>query len=64
MGESSNREPRRLWKTGEINRSRVPCESCGAPARPHSSDLPYCNACLDWSRQRNLDEWDDLGSGD
>ena len=59
MGYSSNREPRRHWK--EAHRMRVPCASCGAPARPHSADLPFCNTCLDWARQRNFDE---LGAGD
>jgi hypothetical protein len=64
MGETSNREPRRLWRANENNRSRVPCASCGAPARPHSADLPFCNTCLDWARQTSLAEQDDLGAGD
>jgi endogenous inhibitor of DNA gyrase (YacG/DUF329 family) len=61
MGHTSNREPRRLWRG---DRARVPCASCGAPARPHSADLPFCNTCLDWARQKNLMEWDELGAGD
>ena len=64
MGQTNNREPRRLWRTGESSRTRVPCSSCGAPARRHSAELPFCNACLDWARQSSLAEWDDLGTGD
>jgi len=65
MGETSNREPRRFWRSNENNhRSRIPCAACVAPAHPHSSDLPFCNACLDWTRQSSFAEWDDLGSGD
>ena len=56
MGQTSNREPRRLWRASESNRARVPCASCGAPARPHSPELPFCNACLDWARQSSLVE--------
>jgi hypothetical protein len=61
MGYTSNREPRRRWKDA---RMRVPCASCGAPARPHSAELPFCNTCLDWARQSNFVEWDELGAGD
>ena len=64
MGQTSNREPRRLWRAGETNRARLSCASCGAPARPHSHDLPFCSACLDWARQSSRVEWDDLGSSD
>lgn len=64
MGQSNNREPRRLWKSMETNRARVPCASCGASARPHAANLPFCNACLDWARQSNLAERDELGVGD
>ena len=42
MGQTSNREPRRVWEVSETRRARVPCASCGAPARPHSSDVPFC----------------------
>lgn len=63
MGDASNREPRRWWSANQ-HRARVPCTSCGAPARLHSTELPFCNACLDWTRQRNLAEWDELGAGD
>jgi hypothetical protein len=62
MGNASNREPRRHWKAA--HRARVPCASCGTPARPHSPDLPFCNTCLDWARQGKLAEWDELGAGD
>lgn len=63
MGYESNREPRRQWRTHK-NRSRVPCTSCGAIARLHSAELPFCNTCLDWARKKNLGEWDELGVGD
>jgi hypothetical protein len=62
--ETSNREPRRFWKSSERHRSRVPCASCGAPAHPDSSDVSFCMACLDRARQGNLAEWDELGIGD
>ena len=64
MGQSNNREPRRLWKSMESNRAHAPCASCGATARAHSANLPFCNACLNWARQSNLTEWDELGAGD
>jgi len=63
MGYSSNREPRRKWST-ERSRARVACASCGAPARLHAAELPFCTTCLDWARQSNLAESDDLGVGD
>lgn len=63
MGYASNREPRRRWNS-ERHRARVPCTSCGAPARLHSAELPFCSTCLDWARQSNLAEWDELGAGD
>lgn len=62
MGYASNREPRRRW--GSDRRTRGPCTSCGAEARLHSTELPFCNTCLDWARQDNLAEWDELGTGD
>ncbi|MEZ4364225.1 MAG: hypothetical protein R3B48_28885 [Kofleriaceae bacterium] len=63
MGYLSNREPRRQWSS-ERHHARVSCESCGAPARLHSAEPPFCDVCLDWSRQHNLAEWDELGAGD
>ena len=60
MGQSNHREPRRLWKSAETSRARVPCASCGATARSHAANLPFCNACLDWARQISLAEWDEL----
>ncbi len=63
MGHTSNREPRRHWSS-DRHRARVPCASCGAPARLQSADSPFCDACLDWTRQSNLAEWDELGAGD
>jgi hypothetical protein len=62
MGQSNNRESRRLWKFTESNRAHVPCASCGAKTRPHGPNLPFCNACLDWAR--NVSDWDELGAGD
>jgi len=63
MGYTSNREPRRQWRI-ERHRMRVPCASCGASVRVHAAEPALCSACLDWARQRNLAEWDDLGAGD
>lgn len=63
MGYANNHEPRRR-ASSERHRGRVPCASCGAPARVHSAELPFCNSCLDWARQSNLVEWDELGAGD
>jgi hypothetical protein len=63
MTYASNREPRRRWRT-EAQRGREPCVSCGARARLHSAELPFCAACRDWTRQETLDEWDELGTGD
>ena len=63
MGYASNREPRRQWNA-DRHRARVPCVSCGAPARLHSAEVPFCVTCLDWARQRNLAESDELGASD
>ena len=62
MGHGSNREPRRFWSTGDQHRLRVPCASCGAPARPHAASVPFCDACLYGARHRNLAESDDLSA--
>ena len=65
MGQSSNYEPRRFFRPGESRlRNRVRCASCGARAHVQSADLPFCHTCLEWARQNNLAEWDDLGAGD
>ena len=64
MGQSNNREPRRLWRSIGSSRAHVPCASCGAMARPHAGNLPFCNACLDRARESNLAGWDELGAGD
>jgi endogenous inhibitor of DNA gyrase (YacG/DUF329 family) len=61
MGHASNREPRRRWST---ERHRVPCVSCGASARLHSAELPFCDRCLDWARRGKHAEWDELGASD
>jgi hypothetical protein len=61
MGYASNREPRRRWRE-DAHRVRVPCASCGAPARPHS--LPFCNTCLDWAHHNHLAETGELDTGD
>ena len=63
MGYASNREPRRQWSL-DRQRGRVPCASCGASARLHSAELPFCDTCLDWARQGKLPESDELGAGD
>jgi hypothetical protein len=63
MGYASNRELRRQ-RSRPLHSSRVLCTSCGAPIRPHSADLLFCDACRDWARQANLAEQDDLGAGD
>lgn len=63
MGYHNNREPRRFWKT-DRNRVRVPCASCGAPARPYGADLPFCDTCLDWMHPSSLAERSDLGATD
>jgi endogenous inhibitor of DNA gyrase (YacG/DUF329 family) len=67
MGQSNNREPRRLWKSTETTRARVPCTSCGATARSHAANLPFCDACLDWANQSratqsNVLEGDEVGA--
>jgi HSP20 family protein len=51
-----------LGSCGTAHRAR--CASCGARAGIRSAALPFCNTCLEWARQYNLAEWDDLGSGD
>jgi len=61
MGYASNREPRRRWST---DRARVPCASCGASARLQSTELPFCDACLDWARRTDLADRDELGASD
>ena len=61
MGQSNNREPRRLWKSTET-RARVPCASCGAAARSRAANLPFCDPCLEWASQRNLIEGDERGA--
>jgi hypothetical protein len=63
MGQYNNREPRRLWKSTENSRARVPCASCGAKARPHAANLPFCNACLDRA-QSAVADWDELVVGE
>ena len=57
MGQSNNREPRRLWKSTESNRAS--CASCGAHAHLHGPHLAFCDACLDWARQSNFAECDE-----
>jgi hypothetical protein len=58
----SNLERRRLVKHTPTRTQR--CEACGNRGFLHSHDLPFCTECLDWARQKNLVEWDDLGSGE
>lgn len=40
------------------------CASCGEAPRGHGGPLTFCDDCLAWTRQRDLDEWDELGAGD
>ena len=51
---------------GDHDQDHVPCASCRGPARPHAhaDDVPFCDTCLDRTRQRDLGTWDDLGTGD
>ena len=62
MAHSSNSEPRRFWKARH-ERDRH-CASCGGRASFRGTELAFCNACLEWARQSQLSEWDDLGIGD
>jgi hypothetical protein len=64
MGHASNREPRRFWRATRSNRVRVPCASCGAPARLHSAALPFCASCLGPARPGRYLDGDDLATGD
>jgi hypothetical protein len=63
MAHSSNSEPRRFWKTRHHGRDRE-CTSCGGRATFHGGQLSFCAACLERTRQAQLSEWDDLGTGD
>jgi ribosomal protein S14 len=61
---TSNYEARRFYRRKPGHRDRTRCASCGTRASTHSADMPFCHACLDWARQGNLLEWDDLGEAD
>lgn len=63
MPPSRNYEPRRMWRRGGSGRERG-CASCGARATSYASDLPFCRACLEWSRHGELSDWEDLGVND
>jgi hypothetical protein len=66
MAQTSNSEPHRFYQAGDVGerRSRSRCAGCGARGAVHSSDLPFCSACLEWTRESNLTEWDDLGGSE
>ena len=64
MGHSNNRESRRFWKSTSSNRARVPCESCGATARTHSTNPPMCDMCFAAARHGDLAQWDELNAGE
>jgi hypothetical protein len=64
MSHSSNNEPRRFWRLGLTGTSRARCQSCGERAAIHRGEVPFCDACLDWTRQSKLADWDDLGAVD
>ena len=59
---TSNVEPTRIVKHTARHPQR--CQACGARGFVRSHDLPFCNECFDWARQKNLVEWDDIGGGD
>lgn len=64
MAYSSNSEPRRFWKARHHGRDRSRCAGCGARATFQGSDVAFCASCLEWSRQSELSDWDELGTGD
>jgi hypothetical protein len=59
----NNRKPRRQWEA-DRHRAHVACVACGAPARRHATDLPFCETCLDWARDTNLAESDESSVSD
>jgi hypothetical protein len=63
MGHS-NYEPRRFYRSRNERQRGARCTSCGGRPSSHAAHQPFCDACLDWSRQSGLDEWDELGAGD
>lgn len=64
MAQTSNSEPRRFWTARHHGRDRTRCAGCGGRATYQNTDAPFCAACLEWARQSQLSEWDDLGFGD
>lgn len=64
MGHTSNYEPRRFFRSRGERQRGGRCASCGARGALTAADLAFCEACLDWSRQGKLEEWDELGVGD
>jgi len=40
------------------------CAGCGGRATFRNTDAAFCTACLEWARQSELSEWDDIGYGD
>jgi hypothetical protein len=58
MAQTSNSEPRRFWRARHHGRDRTRCAGCGGPATFRSTDPPFCGACLEWARQRELSEKD------
>ncbi|MCA9674919.1 MAG: hypothetical protein H6709_21230 [Kofleriaceae bacterium] len=61
MQHANDHMPR--WMTARARTPR-PCRSCGTRTLPEKAALPFCDSCLDWTRQRNLTVWDELGAGD
>ncbi len=58
-------EPRRIVKHASKQlKEPHSCQGCGEHGFLQSIALPFCASCLDWARQKNLVEWDDLGGGD
>jgi len=60
---TSNVQPRRIVKHHTSDKGQR-CAACGVRGFVASQALPFCMNCMDWTKQRNLVEWDDLGGGD
>lgn len=59
---TSNVQPRRIVKHASSTGQR--CAACGARGFIASHALPFCRPCLEWARQRNFVDWDDIGGSD
>lgn len=73
MLQTSNVEPRRawerrhkhtgLWTEDDLTSDGETCTTCGSDEGvTYSRGVAFCSECLEWSRQKNLNEYyDDLG---